>query len=292
MTSCPYCDGDLSDAGVRLDLRMGTCQSCGSLACIDEVTEDQLASLYGDPGYYSGSCPPYGYDGDFERNDAQRRPVWEQRLRAMGDITPGRRLLELGPGQGGFLRFARGEGWDVAAVDPYPAADLQVVPYANLLEAAREGPFDAVCLFDVLEHVLQPRQLLGDLPSVMAPGGCAAVGMPNLDGPSYRRLGLQWCEVKPPEHLSLPTVTGMRIAVAGAGLTVVGVIGHFAETWLWERMRSHLDHRRSVGVVGSGKVLGARVVNRGAREVRLRLGIPAPQHQDYVTWLLARAGDG
>lgn len=289
MTSCPYCDGGLSAVGERLGYTLGICGGCGSLACLDDVGEDVLAELYGDPGYYTGGRAPYGYDGDLDRNDVQRTPVWEQRLQALAGLTSGRRLLELGPGRGGFLRLAEVRGWEVAGVDPYPAAGLTATVHPTLEDAAQGGPFDAVCLFDVLEHVLRPGALLAGVVSVLAPGGCVAVGLPNLDGPSFRVQGVAWAEVKPPEHLSLPTGAGMRAIATRAGLRVVTVLGHFAETWLWEPMRPYIDPRRSTGAVGAATVFGARVLNRGVREVRTRLPVPPPERQDYVTWLLARA---
>ncbi len=294
MRSCPYCDGALWALGVRLGYRMGRCQGCGSVACLDDVGEDVLAALYGDPGYYSGACRPYGYDAGVDRDDVQRTPAWERRLVAIAELTSGRRLLELGPGRGGFLRLAQARGWEVATVDPYPVADLPGALLPNVEAAAAAGPFDAVCLFDVLEHVLDPRLLLEQVRAVLAPSGCAAIGLPNVDGPSFRSLGLDWCEVKPPEHLSLPSAEGMRRAGARAGLHVVTVIGHFAETWLWEPLRDSLEPGSSRGAIGAARRFGARVLNRGIRELRTRLPAPPASQQDYVTWLLsdATAGDG
>lgn len=293
MTSCPYCDGQLSVAGVRLGYRVGRCETCGSVGCLDEIGENVLAALYRDPRYYTGGCPPYGYDGDFERNDVQRAPVWERRLMALADLTSGRRLLELGPGRGGFLKLARRRGWDVVAVDPYPAGDLSAPVFPSVEAAAAAGPFDAVCLFDVLEHVVRPRLLLEEVRAAMATNGCAAIGVPSVDGPSFRAHGTQWCEVKPPEHLSVPSAEGVRRAAEDAGMSVRGVLGHFAETWLWEPLRPMLDSRMGRGPWVSASRLGARVLNRGAREIRTRLPAPPPERQDYVTWLVGhRAGAG
>ncbi len=285
MDSCPYCDGPLSAGGVRLGYHVGTCRACGSLACLDEVGEDVLAALYGDPGYYTGGCAPYGYDGNFRRNDGQRAPAWERRLSALGALTPGRRLLELGPGKGGFLRLARRRGWDVAAVDPYPAEGLPVPVFPSVEAALGDGPYDAVCLFDVLEHVRRPLLLLEQVRAALAPDGCAAVGLPSVDGPSFRALGTEWCEVKPPEHLSLPSAEGMRRALERSQLAVRGIIGHFRETWLWEPLRPLLEPPSSHGRSASASHLGARALNRAVREIRTRLPAPPPEGQDYVTWL-------
>lgn len=292
MTSCPYCDGTLTALGVRLGYGIGRCQTCASLACLDDVGEDVLAALYGDAGYYTGGCAPYGYDGDLERNDVQRTPAWERRLTAITQITDGRRLLELGPGWGGFLRLAHTRGWTVAAVDPYPVRELPGTVFPSMEAIGDAGPFDAICLFDVLEHALEPLRMLEQVRALVAPSGCAAIGLPNVDGPTFRSRGLDWCEVKPPEHVSLPSAMGMRLAAQRTGFTVAAVIGHLGETWLWEPLRGVLDPAWSQGALASASRFGARVLNRGLREVRTRVAVPPPERQDYVTWLLVpAAGD-
>ncbi len=289
MTSCPYCDGPCSALGVRLGFRIGRCGTCGSVVCLDDVGAEVLAALYGDPGYYTGQRAPYGYDGDLDRNDVQRTPVWERRLVAMAGVTAGRRLLELGPGRGGFLRLAEARGWQVAAVDPYPVAALPGVLFPTIDDAAAAGSYDAICLFDVLEHVQDPGRLLDRVHRLLAAGGCVAIGLPNVDGPSFRSQGVEWCEVKPPEHLSLPSVDGLRRASARAGFDIVNVTGHLRETWLWEPIRGLIDPRSARTAVRKLTRFGARVVNRALREVRTRLPAPPPERQDYVTWLLAKS---
>ena len=290
MKSCFYCAGMLADVGVQRGYRIGRCRECASLACLDEVSEDELAALYGDPGYHDAR---YGEGRDRDRNAAQRAPVWERRLAVIEGLTEGRRLLELGPGTGGFLRLAQARGWQVAAVDPYPETKLSGAVFSSMGSAARTGPYDAVCLFDVLEHVRHPRLLLDEVRSVLAPSGCAAIGLPNVDGPSFRSRGLDWCEVKPPEHLSLPSAEGLLRATRRLGLTPAGVIGHFRESWLWEPLRAHL-YPQAPGPRRAAVRLGARVLNRGVRQIRMRLPAPPPERQDYVTWffVLTRAEDG
>lgn len=285
MTNCPFCGGALAYGGMRLGYRVGRC-GCGSVVCLDDVDDSVLAGLYGDPGYYEGRCPPYGYDGDFTRSDAHKLPLWEERLRAVDEVASGRRMLEVGPGMGGFARFARSRGWDVTGLDPYPAPELDLPVVESLDVAVRDGPFDAVCLFDVVEHLAEPSALLGQLAGALSTGGCLAIGAPNAGGGSFRALKFDWWEVRPPEHLSVPSHEGIRHLLDRTGFRLVRTIGHFRQTWHWPPvMVGQLRYQHSPGVTGEAARLGLRVANRVLREIRLRLPPPPVHRQDYVTWL-------
>lgn len=286
MMTCPYCEGELRDGAVRLGYRMGVCATCGSVACMDNVADHVLAALYGDPAYYHGGCSPYGYHGNFARTDEQRRPIWNDRLAAVATMTRGRRLLDVGPGMGGFVRFAEAQGWQVAAVDPYPATELFVPVVTNLEDARALGPFDAVCLFDVVEHLANPVDLLQRIPGLLAPSGCVVIASPNAGGTSFHSSGFDWVEVRPPEHLAIPSHRGIEAALERGGLGLVATVGHFAHTWQWEPIRARLlTASSSSDMSGTAVKFGLRVLGRALREVRTRLSHPRPERQDYVTWL-------
>lgn len=294
---CPFCGDRLTGERVRFGYRMGCCQACGSVACLDEVPDEVVAALYGDPGYYSGGCAPYGYDGDVRHYDAQKTPVWQERLAAIAALQRGRRLLEVGPGTGGFARLASASGWDVMAVDPYPAGELEVPVVPTLELAAATGRFDAVCLFDVIEHLAEPLGLLRQLPPLLVQGGCVAIASPNAGGGSFRSVGFDWWEVRPPEHLSIPSDAGMVAALERSDLQLVRTVGHFTQTWHWPPvMLRLLAPTMTARPLGRGRQLGLRAVDAVTRRLRARLPHPRPERQDYVTWLarprLEQTSDG
>lgn len=288
---CTFCGSLLSGGEVRLGHRLACCQGCGSILCLDEVSEEVLASLYSDPRYYSGGLGPYGYNGDFATHDAVKRPLWEERLDAIAALAQGRRLLEIGPGRGGFARLAAASGWDVLAVDLFPGGPLPVPVVPSIEDAARTGAFDVVCLFDVIEHLADPLVILSQLPSLLAPGGCVAIAAPNAGGGSFRSLGFDWSELKPPEHLSVPSHRGMEAVLKRAGLELVGTVGHFAQTWHapWV-MKRLLEAPQGKQPAARARHFGLRVVNLITHRVRIRLPHPPPERQDYVTWMARPLG--
>lgn len=50
----------------------------------------------------------------------------------------------------------------------------------NLLDGLPLGTFNTILLFDVLEHVAEPGQLLDSLQPLLAPGGCLVASIPNV----------------------------------------------------------------------------------------------------------------
>lgn len=126
-------------------------------------------------------------------------------------FRPGMSVLELGCGNGLFLRFLDRIGVsDFGAVDgdarvldevpPHLRDRVAISDFDAFFAAADPGRrFDRVVLFDVLEHFPADgaAALLRHIASVLAPGGKVVVRVPNMSSPLA--LGLQYNDVT---HLS------------------------------------------------------------------------------------------
>jgi SAM-dependent methyltransferase len=129
---------------------------------------------------------------------------WEERRRGVGgaDLGPdeilegvesvlGRaeRLLDVGCGIGDLIGVARSRcgtvhGCDVSEVAVHEASGRGVVGVcADLNRGAlpyRSGAFDCVTCLEVVEHVVDPLQLLGELHRVLRPAGRLIMTTPNI----------------------------------------------------------------------------------------------------------------
>jgi SAM-dependent methyltransferase len=65
------------------------------------------------------------------------------------------------------------------------AIDLETAPLPF-----RDGEFEVVLCYDVLEHVFSPNRLLGEIRRVLAPGGAAFLCVPNTLNLANRLLFL------------------------------------------------------------------------------------------------------
>jgi len=139
---------------------------------------------------------------------------------------PGR-VLDVGCASGAFLCAAADGGWRVVGIEP--AAALRKRAAAALggrgeviggtLESAPAHltGFDAVTLWDVLEHVERPMDFLSACVARLRPGGHLLVNVPNLESLPARMMGVRW-PLLLPEHLNYFSPASLRRCAALAGL--------------------------------------------------------------------------
>jgi 2-polyprenyl-3-methyl-5-hydroxy-6-metoxy-1,4-benzoquinol methylase len=105
-------------------------------------------------------------------------------------VEPGQRVLELGTGPGTVTRILHSKGCKVTGVEMDPETLATCAPFCErTLQANLEDPnwanhlagekFDAIICADVLEHLRDPRPLLGQLAAFLAEGGSVLMSLPN-----------------------------------------------------------------------------------------------------------------
>jgi 2-polyprenyl-3-methyl-5-hydroxy-6-metoxy-1,4-benzoquinol methylase len=114
--------------------------------------------------------------------------------------SPGEiRLLDVGCSSGAFLHTAVELGYCAEGVEPAPkaaataqASGLKV--YQGLLADAHyaAGQFDAITLFEVIEHLKHPQELLQECQRILRPGGILLVGTGNAASWSMGAMGAEW----------------------------------------------------------------------------------------------------
>lgn len=122
----------------------------------------------------------------------------------------GGRLLDVGFGNGGFLKHASEMGWNAEGIDFDPNA-VEVAQSRGLnvrcmradsLEG-ESSVYDIITISHVIEHVHDPVALLHALFEWLKPGGTLWLDTPNLDSKGHRRFGRNWRGLEPPRHLVL-----------------------------------------------------------------------------------------
>jgi SAM-dependent methyltransferase len=185
---CPVC-GERSAAawssrmtGLGSDARgraLARCRACG-VVFIDPVPTSAL-----DPSTY-GSAYYQPWQG---REERARLLLWERRLSALRSRAGSGSLLDIGCGDGLFLKVASEAGHAVEGIEFSPEgarrAALRLGRPIAVGDLSRSGllngPFDIVTLWHVLEHLVDPSAMVAAAHRRLRPGGLLAVAVPNLD---------------------------------------------------------------------------------------------------------------
>jgi len=122
---------------------------------------------------------------------------------------PPGRLLDVGCAEGFFLESAKAGGWECYGVE-LSSFGAEVARQAGVgeiftgtLRDAKypDNHFDVVTMFDVIEHLHDPKVELEEVLRILKPGGMYYTLTPDAKSPPARLMGKRWFEIKPPEHL-------------------------------------------------------------------------------------------
>jgi SAM-dependent methyltransferase len=170
----------------RIHYRMVRCNNC-QLVRSDPVADPaQVAELYLQSSF------DYGEE---TQNLAVTYGAYLARLDRHGASKGS--LLEIGCGNGFFLMQARAQGYsDVRGVEPSRSAvERARVEIRDQIVCAMmrpglfpEGTFDAICLFQVLDHIFDPAALVETCFHILKPGGFILCLNHNVEAFSARLM--------------------------------------------------------------------------------------------------------
>lgn len=203
------------------------CQDCGFRHQWPMPTPEDITRIYREE-YYVEEKPDY-----FKHYEEDRdwwNLVYDDRLDyfAAGLPPERRRLLDIGSGPGLFLARARERGWQTLGIEP----SRQAAAYAQAmgLEIRNEfltpaaldlGPFDAIHLSAVLEHIADPMAMLELAHAMLAPGGLLCIVVPNDYNPiqlaARKACGLAPWWIAPPHHINYFSPDSLKRCLQGCG---------------------------------------------------------------------------
>lgn len=132
---------------------------------------------------------------------------WEYEV-AIRDLAGQERILEIGCGSGVFIALARQiAGLSIEGLEQNKDAVREAlqrgmrVREATAEDVAKQSPasYDAVCSFQVLEHVPRPAEFLDACCTLLRPGGLLVLAVPNQR--SYVRHMVNPLDM-PPHHMT------------------------------------------------------------------------------------------
>ena len=161
------------------------------------------------------------------------RAILNRQFRHLPPVPPEGRLLDVGFGDGVFLKNARSIGWAVVGVDP----DCEVVENArqcglNVYQGGLEALahmsncFDVITMNHVIEHLPDPVAALIACYRLLKQNGYIWLETPNINSLGYSRFQKNWRGLEPPRHLVLFNAKSLRKALVDVGFSGVKHLPH------------------------------------------------------------------
>ncbi len=134
------------------------------------------------------------------------------------------RLLDVGCGAGGFLRFLVESGWQGTGVEPSADAaerarthGLDVIASTLSESGLPIESFDVISYINVLEHLPDPARELRLALDFLRPGGELQLNVPNFACGLARHFRAHWFTLDCPRHLYHFTPDTLQVLLRAAG---------------------------------------------------------------------------
>jgi 2-polyprenyl-3-methyl-5-hydroxy-6-metoxy-1,4-benzoquinol methylase len=178
------------------------CSACGLVSTRPELSAADVLAFY----------PPSYYGRRNRRFTAalERLVPWfrARRADALERLATKGPMLDVGCGRGYLPAILRQRGWDAHGLELTDAAaeharDALGVPVSvGTLEESAFPPaaFEAVVVWHVLEHIVDPAGALRRAHDLLKPGGLLLVAVPNAASLQARVAGRHWFHLDVPRH--------------------------------------------------------------------------------------------
>lgn len=230
--SCPTCGSNqhkiyLTKRTHAGDYTIVTCGQCGLLYLDPMPSAAELAAYYNNPDYFHGD--EAGYEGDYTKQRASIEHESQRRLNRIEALVPKAagmqtRVLDFGCAAGYFLGVAQHRGWDITGIElaqgmaAQASTSLGITVHASFnANDFAPASFDAITLWEVIEHLPEPRATLKELRRMLNPGGVLALSTPNTGHWQAQHKPDWWSEFKPPAHVVFYTEQTLGEALRRVG---------------------------------------------------------------------------
>lgn len=191
-------------------------------------------------GYY-----PAVHHGNFWRQRGDQPLLIKTRLRTLRRLGAQRTLLDVGLGEGHFLRRAEASGFATFGVDLLwegVSRARQVSPSCRVVQAdaaalpIAPASVDVVTMWDVIEHVPDIDAVFAEVARVLRNRGLLALSTPNPVALSVRTRGLKSIQFSDPTHINIRPMEDWVSSLQSQGFEILRSGG---DAW-WDAPYSRL----------------------------------------------------
>lgn len=222
ITTCLVCRGSLEPARIPGLL---ACTSCGFITANVEMSDLQLAELYGRDYFHGQEYHDYVAEERSLRDNFRRRiEVLRRQIPGLGTAH----LFEIGCAYGFFLDEVRGDVASASGIDISADAVSQArarfgvdAACGDYLTAEIGADHDVVTMWDTIEHLARPDLFLDKAARDLRPGGHIAITTGDIGSLFARFRGKGWRMIHPPTHLHYFSAKTLRMLLERSGFEII-----------------------------------------------------------------------
>lgn len=253
---CPVCKAKTSKLfGEKYGFKLVTCDGCGFVFINPRPTPAAMENYYA-----NSKASAYFQTNIIGPTEVNRlRLIVTPRLNYINDKFPNKgSWLDVGCSTATLISEAKKTGWKVTGLDfektAIAAAEAKGVPMLTkpieILDI--QNQFDLITLFEVLEHLSNPRETLEACFKANTIGGSIVITIPNIEGFEFETLGMVHSNICPPSHLNhfSPSTLPKLLSEIGYEITDIETPGYL-----------DVDNVRNAMLVGKIKTTGNKLLD-------------------------------
>lgn len=201
LKSCVVCESTQSSP-LYPEFQIVECE-CGHIYYTCSMSEDELRELY-QKHYFSG----HEYADYVADKPAIQRNFKARLAHVQKHVPAGGRLLEIGSAYGFFLELAKDHyqicGYEICQDGVKHAREklgLDVRCEDFLQAEIEEASFDAICMYDCIEHLPRPDLFVQKIARLLRPGGKVFITTGDISALVPKIRGKSWRMIHPPTHI-------------------------------------------------------------------------------------------
>jgi len=201
------------------------CKSCSLIQITDDLADIDLRDYYG-RDFFDEVYSKIQAEGGGRSKEYQK---FNFRMEEIEKLKPEKgNILDVGCSFGFFLDVARTRGWNPVGVEfgefaaKFAQDSLELeVHVTDILDAPlKENCFDVITMWNVVEHVDDPVEVLKRLNALMKVGGLLILTTGDVDCYLRRVQGLRWRSFVPPIHIANYNVSAMNKLLKMTGFSL------------------------------------------------------------------------
>jgi|TARA_B100001750_G_scaffold77435_1_gene61435 SAM-dependent methyltransferase len=224
--NCPSCMNNEYDNVIKKDnLDIVKCKLCKTIYVNPIFDEEKYKDLYKSEEYNEIIIKHTVASHTYRKNRFGNERMGF--INEHHDLSLKKRYLDIGCATGFTLEVAEENGWDAVGIELTPASvdfarkrNLQIID-KPLEDIDFDEKFSAISLFDVLEHLSNPREILDKVHESLVDGGNVFIYVPNWNSATRQLLKEENSHfIWPSHHLTYFTPETLKEFIERSGFEV------------------------------------------------------------------------